>query len=98
MLHNGSSTTIISPTGMSRAATRWRPGWFDPKSENNHGFASAIGEDSLLVFIPTFFIRLGDKNGIRQSGIIKIGAGDLWNLLLLCLEVDIQVILEGNTE
>ena len=33
MLHNGSSTTIISPTGMSRAATRWRPGWFDPKSE-----------------------------------------------------------------
>ena len=58
----------------------------------------ATGEDSLLVFIPTFFIRLGDKNGIRQSGIIKIGAGDLWNLLLLCLEVDIQVILEGNTE
>ena len=52
----------------------------------------------MLVFIPTFFIRLGDKNGIRQSGIIKIGAGDLWNLLLLCLEVDIQVILEGNTE
>ena len=39
-----------------------------------------------------------NKNGIRQSGIIKIGAGDLWNLLLLCLEVDIQVILEGNTE
>ena len=41
----------------------------------------------------TFLQRTCDKNRIREGRIIQVGVSDLRHLLLLCLKVDIQVIL-----
>ena len=44
-------------------------------------------------FSLTFLQRTCDNNRIRKGRIVQVGVSDLRHILLLCLKVDIQVIL-----